>query len=319
MKNVIIGIDGGSVNHILPQVKRGKLNNFQKIFDDGFVSNLSVTEPPVTIPSFPCIFSGMDVKDLGKCELYNLDYGVFSSKYWREKSIFSLEEIKTFCLNIPATYPAWKINGEMVTGFLSPAINENMVYPKSLLAEIKNKWIIDGKNVDEIFRAFEIKKKFFLKKLKEDFDLLIYIIRMPDLITHHPEFLLKNTSKNIKKAYRKIDEFLGILLDNPNIDNLIVLSDHGLKKYPKQFSIKKYLESEKILNYNQTDIIFKLLSFLFKLLIYLNPKFLDIKYFHNKIKDIFKDRIKLKPIKNHIDSRFVQFYSNYGGIFLGAK
>jgi predicted AlkP superfamily phosphohydrolase/phosphomutase len=319
MKNVVIGIDGGSINHILPQVRRGKLKNFQKILNEGFASSLKVTQPPVTIPSFPCIFSGMDVQELGKCEFFNPDYGVFSSEFWRDKSIFSSNGIKSFMLNIPATYPAWEINGQMITGVLTPTINEKMVYPESLIKEIDEEWIIDGKNVAEIYQAFDIKQKFFLKKLKEDFNLYTFVIRMPDLITHYPEYTVEATHKNIQKAYYKIDKFLGQLLNHEEIDNIIILSDHGLKKFPNQFSIKKFLEDNRIMDCNKGDFVFKLLSIFFKVLSYINPKFFDIKYFHNKFKDILKSQLKFNPYENHLDSRFIQFYSNYGGIFLNDK
>jgi hypothetical protein len=53
---------------------------------------------------------------------------------------------------------------------------------------------------------------------------------------------------------------------------------------------------------------------------YINPKFFDIKYLHNKVKKKFAQQIKLKPdLPNNEDSRFVQFYSNYGGIYLSKK
>ncbi|TFF87588.1 MAG: hypothetical protein EU549_04450 [Promethearchaeota archaeon] len=325
IKNVIIGIDGGSYNFIDPLIKKDVLPNFKKILNKGFYANLKVTNPPVTVPSWPCNFSGLKVEDLGKCMFYNPKYGLFNSKYWRDYSIFSIEELRHFCLNIPSSYPAWPINGEIITGMLSPSINENMIYPKNLLKLIKENWIIDGENIKEIFDAFEIKKEVFLKKTQEDFDLLTYVIRMPDCITHHPYIRSKKTQKVIDLSYKRIDSFLGNLIIDEGISTIFIISDHGLKKYNHELNMRKHLETNKILSYN-TDEFSKFLSVFIKIFGIINIGFLnlDTTFFHNKVKEIFRkffrnqnSNEKFKKAKT--DTSFIHFYSNYGGIVLGKK
>ena len=137
--------------------------NFQKIIDNGFSSHLKVTVPHQTIPSWPCLFSGQEVDQLGYYTFIHPIKGIFNSSVWKEKSILSIPNLKIFALNIPGTYPAWKINGEMIAGILSPSFS---CFPKDLKENLEENWIVEGKNLPEIIKAFEMKTKLFLRKIK---------------------------------------------------------------------------------------------------------------------------------------------------------
>lgn len=285
---------------------------------EGFFSNFKVTTPPVTIPSFPCIFSGLTVEDLGYCTFIHPSKGVFSSELWKDKSILSINNIRVFSLNLPSTYPAWTINGEMITGLLTPFMNKRMCFPNDLFKTIQKEWIIDGGNVEEVFQAFKIKKDLFIKKAQGDFDLLIYIIRVPDCITHHPTISLNKTLKAIKKGYMEIDKFLGNIFKNVDFDNIFIVSDHGLKIYQYEFNIKRFLEKKNLIHYNN-DLISKLLSIFIKFIGYFNIRLFNTTFFHNKVKN-FLSRFKILERSSFnklgTSTNFIHFYSNYGGIKL---
>lgn len=196
-----------------------------------------------------------------------------------------------------------------------------MVYPNSLIESIDRSWIIDGKNIHQIFKAFEIKKKLFLTKLEQDFNLLVFVIRIPDGITHHSCIRLRKTNEYIKKGYIKIDEFLGQILKRNDIDNTFLISDHGLKIYSHEFNIKRFTEKRQIFFYNN-DLLNKFLSLFLKIFGILNPKFLNTTYFHNKATKFLKNIKRVKKINKISDlhnSRFIHFYSNYGGIYLSDR
>ena len=287
----------------------------------GFFSTLKVTIPPVTVPSWPCIFTGLTVEDLGKCSFYHPSYGIFSSKYWKAESIFSVGGLRNFCLNVPSTFPAWPINGEMICGMLTPEITDKMVYPKSLFSKVKDKWIIDGENVPEIFEAFNIKSKIFKDKLAEDFQLYTYVIRLPDCITHHPYLSINSTKQYIEDAYVKIDKFIGELMNRSDIDNIFIMSDHGLKIYNNELNIMRYFEKKRI-KFSNNELISKLMSILMKMFGFFNPRFFDTTFFHNKFKYFLAKIIKTdsKSKTNPLDSlKLIHFYSNYGGIYIPKR
>lgn len=214
----------------------------------------------------------------------------------------------------------------MITGLLTPSINDKMYYPSNVDGIINDDWIIDGTNIPEIFKAFKMKSDLFLKKIQEDINLGIYVIRVPDCITHHPRIRLAQTEHNLFQGYVKIDEFLGKIIKTNDFDNLFIISDHGLKIYQNEFNIKRFLEKKKILFYN-CDLSSKILSIFIKILGYFNRNAFETIYFHN-IFIKFVKRIKSKTLRKNAKesqndsaniSRFIHFYSNYGGIFLNTN
>lgn len=291
------------------------------MIEKGFSSPLEVVLPHTTIPSWPCLFSGLDIENLGYYSFINPYIGIFNSNIWKEKSIFSLPDIKSFILNVPGTFPAWKINGEMITGILSPSIS---CYPKELETIYENNWIIEGRDFKDIINAFNMKQRLFLRKLKENYDLMVYVIRVPDAISHRILGDEKRILKYISLGYQKIDLFLGEIFQENNFDNIIIVSDHGLKYYRNVFHFPRWLEKKKLLFLN--DITGnKILSIFLKLYDFLRPfiKIQTSKRIYKKI-PISQRREKQKKYERKLvffnkdnPKTFIQkLTSNVGALFL---
>ncbi|MFX1312840.1 MAG: alkaline phosphatase family protein [Promethearchaeota archaeon] len=318
IKNIILGIDGGCFESIDSLLQKNLLPNFRKLIENGVTAKLEVTVPPVTIPSWPCLFSGMSPEQLGYYWFDHPTKGLFNSSVWKDKSIFSIYKIKQFILNVPGTYPAWKVNGEMITGMMSPSIS---CYPTELKYFLQKDWIIDAKEVNTCFKAFDMKKGLFLKKLSEDFDLLIYVIRLPDTLSHNTH-LERNTVINyINLAYRKIDDFIYQILNEYSFDNLIIFSDHGLKFYDYEFNIRRWLEKKRLLyiNESQKSKFYSLISKLFDIIRpvvrinYEKVRKLKIKIFKDSMKDFISSKDAFEK------SKVMSLFGNVGAIFLNDK
>lgn len=228
--------------------------------------------------------------------------------------------MKTFVLNVPGTFPAWKINGEMVAGMMSPVLS---CFPPELKYFLNQNWIISGKSIRNIFKAFFMKKNLFLRKLKEDYDLLVYVIRMPDSLSHRAKANRKLLTKYIKIAYIKIDDLIGQILEDPDVENLIVISDHGLKFYEQGFCIKRWLEKKNLLflNNNKGE---KLNNFFQNYYRIVKPHFkkFPLKKCFKKIlktKDNKQKNRKKKSINIEKKTRVQRFVGNVGGLFLSKK
>jgi len=316
-KNIILGIDGGCFEFIQPLIEKGYLLNFEKILRQGFFAPLQVTIPPVTIPSWPCLFSGLTPEQLGFYWFEHPTKGLFNSSVWRDKSIFTILKVKQFILNVPGTFPAWKINGEMISGMLSPTIN---CYPPELKFFLNKDWIIDGNTIQNCFKAFEMKSTLFLKKFNENFNLMTYIIRLPDSLSHHSHLPRHLLESYLDLGYKRIDNFIGKILSK-KITNLFILSDHGLKFYDQEFSMRRWLEKKGLLYINKSKKK-KIYSIIGKL----------YDGFRDKIKINYEtfSKIKKNIIKNMIDdsislenkikgSGVMSFFGNTGGIFLNES
>lgn len=274
--------------------------------------------PPVTIPSWPCIFSGLNVEELGFYWFDHPTKGLFNSNYWREKSIFSINELRQFVLNVPGTYPAWNINGEMISGMMSPSLS---CFPAELSFFLKNNWIIDGKSISESFNAFKIKSALFKSRLKEDYDLLTYVIRLPDSISHHSHLNRELLNNYIYLGYKKIDKFLGELLKDRSIDNIFIFSDHGLKFFNYEFNISRWFEKKNLLfinNINQG----KIYSIIAKFYDYLRP-IIKVDYEKYKIikKKFLKKALNDEVFKNKKVSktRVMAFFGGAGALYLNQQ
>jgi len=315
---LIIGIDGGCFESIESLLQRNLLPNFKKIIENGVAAKLKVTIPPVTIPSWPCLFSGMTPEQMGYYWFDHPTKGLFNSGIWKEKSIFSINKVKQFVLNVPGTYPAWKINGEMITGMMSPSIS---CYPAELKYFLRKDWIIDAKDINKCFKAFDIKKELLLKKLKEDFNLITYVIRLPDTLSHNTHLERIKVINYINLAYSKIDDFLHQILNEFSFDNLIIFSDHGLKFYNYEFNIRRWLEKKGLLfiNKSQKSKFYSIISKLFDIIRplvridYKKVRLIKMKF----LKDSMKDFISSKDAFE--DSKVMSLFGNVGAIFLNEK
>lgn len=318
IKNIILGIDGGCFESIEHLLKANLLPNLKKIIDEGFSSPLIETIPPVTIPSWPCLFSGMTPEQLGYCWFNNPLKGLFSSFKWQQRSLFSRESMKSFILNVPGTYPAWQINGEMITGMMSPSIS---TYPPELTSRLPKEWIINGKSIPEVFKAFDMKKQIFLERLKEDYNLLVYVIRVPDSISHHTHLDRNHISNYLEIGYKKIDEFLGEVMNSSNFDNLFIFSDHGLKFYNHEFYINNWLERKGLVKINKSTKQ-KIFSLIAKVYDYFRPIIkIDYRAYvkaKKRVKELLnKDILKSSRLdKGENASQAIAFSSNVGGLFL---
>ena len=57
-KLLVIGIDGGTLDIVLPMVQNGKLPNLGRILDAGAYGTLLSTIPPVTAPAWSSFITG---------------------------------------------------------------------------------------------------------------------------------------------------------------------------------------------------------------------------------------------------------------------
>jgi len=246
MKLFIFGIDGASFEIINGLIKKGYLKNFKKLMDKGSYANM-IAIPPKTIPMWPALFSGLNPLQMGFFDFFQ-NGKLFDSNVIKGKTIFDIMYDKNkFILNLQGGSPCWKTKRYMVAGEHALEIN---TYPK----DFKNKTIFDdyilherGKDLNHCLLAFErrIKLVKYLMK-KEKFDFCLFASTFSETaINHLPR--TSPTGKEYTEAYERIDKFLGELIENPNIDNIIIVSDHGTKRYSHQFNIKRFLEKKDLM------------------------------------------------------------------------
>ena len=295
---MVFGIDGGTYNVIDLLLKQGELPNFEKLMKNGTRAILRSTIPDITIPSWPSMFTGCNP---GKHGLYNFELLDKNYRSWftsaqdlQAKTLWRLlsdQGKRVITLDVPGTYPPEEVNGIIVSGPVTAAESE-FTYPKDfkvrLLSEIVPGYVLEPKaagGYDAQDRLAEymaachdnIKQRILLGRHfieNEKWNLLFLVFNSIDRLQHtfwrfwdssHPDHVpTKLLMEAIPEGYRMIDDFLGSLLTEPDL-NIMVVSDHGFTRVHKMLQIEKVF----------VDSIDKPKSLSVKKNLFVNPSFCE--------------------------------------------
>jgi len=273
-KILVIGLDSVP-SHILPELAN-ELPNIKQMMDKGILAKLESCHPPITVPAWMVMMSSQSPGKLGVYGFrhrkgFSYDEGWLTNsqsiKATRVWDLLAKENKKVCLIGIPATYPPIKVNGNLVSCFLTPRDKEDFTYPPQLSREIQNlvgKYIFDVKfrNDDRdkiITDLYEMTEKRFevIKHMmkKEDWDYLMFVEIGVDRLHHmfwkyydktHPKYVPDNKyEKVIPDYYKFIDKKIGELLSMVDDDTFILLvSDHGTASMKGAFCINEWLIKE---------------------------------------------------------------------------
>ena len=143
MKVLVIGIDGADPDYLERGMKEGRLPTFKKLIEQGAYARLQSTIPPLSLPSWPSIYTG---KNPGKTGIYNFvqmqpDSYETEMVDWKIPdtvwSLLSDKGKKVAMINNYFTYPPDEVNGIMIAAIDN--ISEGCYYPPALEKEIEQK------------------------------------------------------------------------------------------------------------------------------------------------------------------------------------
>jgi len=291
-KLLVIGLDGGTFDLLLPWMEDGILPTLRKIAKEGVSGTLKSTVPPITAPAWTSFYTG---KNPGK-------HGIFEFLVKKDGSYEEIPANSAFCksttlwellgrgkkkiavLNVPMTYPPQKVNGVMICGFLSSARNRDFVYPPDLLNEIENKfgpYYLFGKTIDiatplsdnhiEAFiddcqrmSEYKFKVAHYLME-KDDYDFIAFHEYGTDRIQHwlwhvmdksHPRYEKRLEQKfygRILDFYRFVDDQIGETMQLAGPQfSVCIMSDHGFCPVVRSIDLNVWLLQEGYIQIKRT-------------------------------------------------------------------
>ena len=265
-KVAVLGLDGVPYTFLNKMFSQGHLPNLRQLFKKGFFKKMMSTIPPVSSVAWTSFSTGKNPgehgiygfidKDPGSDEIYvPLANDIKAKTLWEKLSEAGKRVV---VLNVPLTYPPYKVNGILVGCFLCPDINK-LAYPTSINKKLKSlgyridvdaKKIREGKK-QEYFDDLNLtlKKRFetaFYFLEREQWDYFHLHVMETDRINH---FLWADYEKgNNRNAaffmeyYKKIDSYAGEFISKLAKDTvLICLSDHGFCTVKKEVQLNYYL------------------------------------------------------------------------------
>ncbi len=276
---LVIGLDGATLDLIVPWAARGELPTFSWLMGEGAHGHLKSTMPALTPPAWTSSLTG---KNPGKHNIFDFfvhERGsykrrIVSARDRKSKAVWNiLSECgkKVGVFNVPITYPPEEVKGFMVTGMLTPYVANNFTYPFELKDELlkmvgyrieKNLGdLLKGNEVDflkNITETTENKNKALLYLLKKfEWDLFVGVFDALDSLQHffwkyideqHPQYKELSTlplRDAILNHYKQLDRLIAEILGTIEKEgSVIIYSDHGFGPLYKDVFLNNWLEEK---------------------------------------------------------------------------
>jgi predicted AlkP superfamily phosphohydrolase/phosphomutase len=277
-KLMIIGLDGATFDLVMPWIKNNKLPVLKNLIKQGTISNLESTIPPITPVAWKTFMTGKNPGSHGTFDFYSIRPGTYergltmrstrrSKTLWNELSKCGK---KSCIFNVPHTYPPEKINGYLVSGFLTPSMESDFTYPKEFKKELLKKIpnyriheripysdLEDGKEkfLRELLEITDVHAKaaeYMISNLDWDFSMLYF--KQTDSIGHffwkymdksHPQYDKKESAKyenKILELYQQIEITISKICNTiDKTTNIIIMSDHGFGPFYGNFYVNNWL------------------------------------------------------------------------------
>ncbi len=185
---------------------------------------------------------------------------LLDSNAFAGKSIWDLVEAgrsKVGVITVPVTYPAWRVNGFMVSGYPTPDAAKSFAYPPELGQRIPPlteesaffKSATQSEVLEELVRITHLRTDVSIEELKkDDYGLFIMVIGATDRAHHdwwkfidsgHPAYDAGEAAlygNYILEVYQAADACIGKFLEVVDDDTtVIVMSDHGGMAHPTYY------------------------------------------------------------------------------------
>lgn len=248
--------------------------NVRKLLERSRYGTLRSTDPPITVPAWAVMFSGVDPGTLGIYGFRHRRLGSYSEMYTPSSAmlpypmlwdILSRAGRRVGVIGMPPGYPPPHVNGVYISDFLTPDTATDFVYPPELRGEIEaaagGKYLFDvtfrAEDRERVEReVFEMTRRRFAvaRRLwaKERWDLFAVHEIGPDRIHHafwkyfdpsHPKYVANSPfNSTAERYYRLLDEEIGRFLEVvPDDVDVWIASDHGSQGMEGCFCINEWL------------------------------------------------------------------------------
>jgi len=133
----VIGLDGMPWHILIKLVKNGAMPNLKKIMSHSTKGILKSTNPPITPTAWTSMTTGVNPGKHGVFGFMKLTKGTdlsilnsYDVRYPRLHEMVALMGLKSLCVNLPLTYPIYKIrNIHVISDWMAPILS---FYPEKL-------------------------------------------------------------------------------------------------------------------------------------------------------------------------------------------
>jgi len=276
-KVFVIGLDGVPYSLLLDLNQRGVMPGISRLVESGHLHRMKASLPEISSVSWTNFMTGTNPGSHGifgftdlKKDSYQLRFPNFldlkTETFWDR-----LEKLGKKCIiiNQPSTYPARKINGILISGFVAIELAK-AVYPLKIKPALERMgYLIDIDTLksredseflwQELSKTLDARQKALDFFLEEDWDYFEFVITGTDRLHH----FLWNAYQNEHHAYHQkfldyyhqLDQMITRIMESFKLgasedSPVYILSDHGFTGIEQEVFLNAWLEKEGYLGFN---------------------------------------------------------------------
>jgi predicted AlkP superfamily phosphohydrolase/phosphomutase len=268
---LILGLDGSTWDLFLRFAEDGTMPTLRSLLERGPSCDLVTMVPPVTATSWTSFFTGLNPGKHGVFEFLLRRKGISEAAVSKRNpfgeipvnstlrdglpiwELVGRAGMQSVVVSVPITYPPEKINGCMISGFLTPFGKRDFTHPPSLLDELEaefgpyklyHRQVYSKKGVglvlDELFDVLDFNVKVTRHLMRKvDWSLFFSHFWGTDRAQHelwhlidetHPRYDAKEGKRfgpRLRGFYSALDEGLRQILADAEGANVMIVSDHG--------------------------------------------------------------------------------------------
>ncbi len=276
----VIGLDGVPFPLLQDLSQKGVMPYFRELIASGHLHRMKASLPEISSVSWTDFMTGTNPGTHGIFGFTDLKPGSYDLRFpnFRDVQVETLWDRlgklkkKSVIINQPSTYPARRINGVLISGFVAIEMSK-AVFPLTLKAPLEDL----GYEIDidtfrardnhdflwkELFRTLEGREKAWQWLWKDDWDFFELVITGTDRLQHflwnayadaghpdHTKFL--EYYHTIDRLVRRISEEFQQLTGSS--DGLYLLSDHGFTGIIQEVYLNVWLEQNGFLQFSAAE------------------------------------------------------------------
>jgi len=263
---VVVGLDGVPYRLLKDLSEKGMMPNAYSIIENGVFRKMESTIPEVSSVAWSSIITGKNPGEHGIFGFTDFSEGTYRLSFPNFNDLKAIpfwkrdNSRRSIIINVPATFPASKLNGVHISGFVALDL-ERSTYPASLVPKLKEldyRVDVDSskahKSIDlflaDLDRTVQARIEVYRYLWdKENWNTFMLVFTGTDRLSHFLWDAYENESHPYHSAFldhfRQIDEVIGETCHRLSKDDyLIVLSDHGFELLDKNVNINYFLQEE---------------------------------------------------------------------------
>ena len=274
-RSIWIGIDGAPYSFLNQAMDRGVLPNLKRFRDEYYFGRMNAPLPDNSAVSWSSIITGTTPGEHGIYGFTDLIPGTYTLSFPNFKSLrqkpfwLSDESRRSVVVNVPFTYPAAPLNGELVAGFVAPDLLKAS-YPSSF-----GSWLgRENYRIDVDSRKAHKSRELFWEDLLsvhekrvhvyrhlftgEQWDNFMIVFTGSDRVGHFLwdacEDKIEPWYTRILEYYSRVDREIGWILERTNDTDIVVcMSDHGMERIRTEVYLNTVLQEHGYLSLREAN------------------------------------------------------------------